>query len=255
MALGLRCRGLRGLDLAGERLVVMRHDVDNLWGIYGRGLASRVKKLANYAYLALSPVRLRSLLPGFLECVLEVVDLERDYGARSTFFFRVPTAPTRELARELVSKGFEIGYHSDRNDTFDSFLRDLRLLERLAGVKVLGFTKHGHSPVRDGGPWDEGKFVEYGVRAGLKYLAQGEGHPDWELPRVVGGLVVFGHHVTLRRCRIEDVRAYVRSRRLPLILVHPEDISAPGEREKFEEVLSMGRAVSVAEVLRALGAI
>ncbi|RLE74741.1 MAG: hypothetical protein DRJ56_06895, partial [Thermoprotei archaeon] len=112
-----------------------------------------------------------------------------------------------------------------------------------------------HSPVRSGGPWDESRFVEYGVRAGLKYLAQGEGHPDWELPRVVGGLVVFGHHVTLRRCRIEDVRAYVRSRRLPLILVHPEDISAPGEREKFEEVLSMGRAVSVAEVLRALGAI
>ncbi len=238
-----------------EKIIVMRHDVDSIWSVYEPGIKGRFKRYLNHLYIQLSPIRLRNVIPNYLENVLMTMDIEKDYNATATYFFRLPTAPTREIVRELLSKGHEIGYHSDRNYSFETFLHDLRLLEKLTGCRIVGFTKHGRSISRNGGPWSEKKFIDYGIRAGLKYLAQGVGHWDWEYPRSVRGLIVFGHHITLKRISKKLMKKYVKSRSLPLVLVHPEDISIRKVREMFEELLSLGKVVSVIEALKILGLI
>ena len=234
---------------SSEKLIVLRHDVDNIWSIYKSGIKGRGMKILNYSLMLFPSTTIRQLLPNYLDTVLELVDLEKDYGATSTFFFRVCTAPTKRILNELLKSNCEIGYHSDRNRSFEEFYRDLLALKRMVGYEIFGFTKHGYSPVRSGGPWDEAKFIEYGVKAKLKYLAQGEGHPDWEYPKVIRGLLVFGHHITLKKCSKEQVKEYVERRKVPLILVHPEDLSIPGIKEMFEELLTMGRGVSVINFL------
>jgi len=232
-----------------EKIIILRHDVDNIWSIYKRGIKGKIAKVLNYSFLLLSPTDIREFIPNYLHTVLELIDLEKDYGATSTFFFRVCTTPTRYILSEILRLGCEVGYHSDRNRCFREFYEDLLALQRMTRVRILGFTKHGYSPVRSGGPWNELKFVEYGIKAKLRYLAQGEGHPEWEYPKVVKGLILFGHHITLKKCSRKQAREYIKRREVPLILVHPEDLSIPGVKESFEEVLTMGRCVSVIKAL------
>ena len=233
-----------------EKIIILRHDVDNIWSIYKRGIKGKIAKVLNYSFLLLSPMDIREFVPNYLHTVLELIDLEKDYGATSTFFFRVCTAPTRYILNEILKSGCEVGYHSDRNRCFKEFYEDLLTLQKMVRIRILGFTKHGYSPVRSGGPWNEVKFIEYGVRAKLKYLAQGEGHPKWEYPKVIQGLIVFGHHITLKKCPMVKAKEYIERRKTPLVLVHPEDLSIPGIKNMFEEILTMGRGVSVVEFLR-----
>jgi len=233
-----------------EKLIVLRHDVDNIWSIYKRGFSGKVTKVLNYGFMLIPSITVRHMLPNYLDTVLELIDLEKDYGATSTFFFRTCTSPNKRVLTEVIKHGCEVGYHSDRNASFKEFYNDLVTLKRIVGHEILGFTKHGYSPVRSGGPWDETKFIEYGVKAGLKYLAQGEGHPRWKYPKTIRGLIVFGHHITLKKCSTIEVREYVKGRECPLVLVHPEDLSIPGVKSMFEEMLTMGRGVSVVDFLR-----
>lgn len=227
-----------------EKVIVLRHDVDNIFGIFS-GKFKIIKKILNYSYLALNVVNLRHVIPKYLSFLETIIDLERTYGAGSTFFFRPSTIPTHKFLKELKRPEFEIAYHSDSNKTFNEFYRGLKFVERMTNTKIHGFTKHGKAPVRGGGEWDERKFIAYGVKAGLKYLAQGVDHPDWELPQNINGLLVFGHHVTLRRVNIDQLKSYVMSKKYPLILVHPEEILVKDVREKFETLLTMGRCISV----------
>lgn len=238
------------LESLNEKIIIMRHDVDSIWNVYGEGKLTKIKKFINHAYIQLSPLRARYFIPNYLENVWLSIDLEKEYNARASYFFRVPTAPTKEIVKELLRNHHEIGYHSDRNFNFKAFYNDLKTLERIVGVKIIGFTKHGRSPTRDGGPWIEEKFINYGIRAGLKYIAQGEGHFDWELPHVIRGIIVFGHHVTPKRSKPNEVKEYIKRKKLPMILVHPEDI--PLIKGLFEEILTMGRIVSVKEALKIL---
>ncbi len=237
----------------GEKILLIRHDVDNIFDIYSPN-SSKFKKFLNYlAILSFSKYGfLRSILPGYLHHLWDVLDVEVKYDVKATFFFRVVTAPTMNLRDALITRGHEIAYHSDRNSRFEDFLLDLKYLERAVKITVKGFTKHGFSPVRSGGMWNEKLFISYGVNAGLKYLAQGSGHPDWEVPRKVKGLWVFGHHITLKKISLASAEKYVRARALPLILVHPEDLFIKGEMEKFENVVSRGKCVTFIELIRVL---
>ncbi len=236
----------------GEKIVILRHDVDNIYDIFGGGLSGLMKKVANYVILA-APVSLAKIAPGSLDHIEDLLDIEGKYGATASYFFRPVTIPDPGLREKLIASGHEIGYHSDNNRDFNEFLKGLKALEENTGVRIKGFTKHGYSPVRSGGPWSERLFIGYGIGAGLEYLAQGSGHPEWAVPRLAySKLWLFGHKVTLKKSSIDAVQEYVKRNLLPMILIHPEDLSIRGEPEKLEAVLSFARGVSVKEVIKVL---
>lgn len=238
-----------------EKVILIRHDVDNLFDIYGKGFSKRVKKAINYAFIGISSVSIAavSLLPIRLDHLWEVLDLERTYNAQATYFFRTITMPSPKLCKVLLEEGHEIAYHSDRNRIFEEFYKDLKMIENKLGVTIHGFTKHGYAPLGSGGPWIKEKFIGYGLKAGLKYFAQGVGNPEWGLPRLINKkLWYFGHHITLKKCKSEEVERYIKNRVLPLILVHPEDLFIEGEREKFERIFSLGRAITIIELVTLL---
>ncbi len=243
------------LSEIGEKVVILRHDVDNIYGIYRPRRGAKVVKALNYGLLALLSLapRLRYAIPYYEEHVEEIIDLEKAYGARATYFFRVVTLPKPRLLNTLKALGHEVAYHSDRNRSFHEWFEDLKYVEKeLRVLKVKGFTKHGHSIIRDGGPWNEDKFVEYAAKAKLKYLAQGEGHMEWELPRRIRGVWVFGHHVTLKKVSLKHAIRYIETRCLPMVLAHPEDVLIPGEKEKLEHILSRRRGISVITAINSI---
>ncbi len=238
-----------------EKVILIRHDVDNLLDIYGEGVSRRIKKVINHVFIGISSVNIDvvSLLPARLNHLWEVLDLEKAYDAQTSYFFRTITTPSPELYRVLLERKHEVAYHSDRNHTFKEFYKDLKRIENKLRVTIYGFTKHGYAPLRSGGPWVREKFIGYGLKAGLKYLAQGVGNPEWELPRLINKkLWYFGHHVTLKKSRMKEVERYIKNRTLPLILIHPEDLFIKGEREKFERVLSLGRAITIINLITLL---
>lgn len=240
----------------GERIVVLRHDVDNIYGIYRPGFRQKIVKPINYALLALMTlsVKLRYLIPFYENHIQELLDVESKYGAKASYFFRVITLPRQSLLRKLIAEGHEIGYHSDRNSSFHQWFGDLKTLERELNVHIHGFTKHGHSLVRDGGIVEEDLLINYASKAKLLYFAQGEGHEDWNLPKKINNVWVFGHHITLKKASIENVRKYLE-RCIPLILIHPEDIFIKGERAKLEYVLANRKGISVINLIRIINKI
>jgi len=70
-----------------------------------------------------------------------------------------------------------------------------------------------------------------------------------EIPKKSKRLMGFGHHRTLKKVKPREIKEYVSQESLPLILVHPEDLSIPGEKEKFEETLTLGRVKPIIEVV------
>ena len=97
--------------------------------------------------------------------------------------------------------------------------------------------------------WNEKKMVEFAKKANLKYLAQGVDHKDWEKPQVVDGVYLFGHHLTIKDAKIEDMIQYIESNKLPMLLLHPEDLFINGVKEKFLKILKVAKAVSVKDAL------
>ncbi|MCC6004770.1 MAG: hypothetical protein LM590_10565 [Thermofilum sp.] len=238
----------------GERVAILRYDVDNVLNVYKPSTYNKLVKISNLAIeiAMLSTTKFRFLFPLYENHLSELIDIEKEYNAHGTFFFRIITLPTPKILNVIRSQGDEIGYHSDRNESFETWYEDLIKMEKNLGIKVLGYTKHGMSRVRSGGMWDEKKFIAFAKLANLKYFAQGAGHPEWELPRRVKGVWVFGHHITLKHASWNDVVMYVKGRCLPMLLVHPEDLGIPGVKEKLEYVLSQRRGVEVIRVVKTL---
>jgi peptidoglycan/xylan/chitin deacetylase (PgdA/CDA1 family) len=238
----------------GEEIVAIRHDVDNIYGIYRPYRFPKMVKAINYGFLALlslSP-RLRYIVPYYMEHMPILLDIEERYGARATYFFRPVTLPKRSLLRELKSRGHELAYHSDRNDSYETWLHDLRYVEKALGEKVYGVAKHGYSIVRSGGYQSIETIIDYASRAGLKYVGAGvrsglspEGRGP---PFKTSNVWVFRHHITLKFTPFPKLKQYL-DRCVPMILIHPEDIFIPGENEKLEYILSKRKGVTLIDII------
>jgi peptidoglycan/xylan/chitin deacetylase (PgdA/CDA1 family) len=198
---------------------------------------------------------LKKKIPGYLEALQDLLQLEHDHQARATFFFRTVTCPTRDILKTLHGDGHEIAYHADRIATFQDFDKDLSFIEQETCQRghVRGFTKHGYARFRSGGAWDEGKMIQFAKMAGLKYIAQGVRHLDWSLPRVIDGVCVFGHHRTVKDCGLDEMLHYIDSSDMPLLLLHPEDLFIDGVKEKFVKILKFAQAIPVIDAIRLVG--
>ena len=87
---------------------------------------------------------------------LAFAELEKGFGFRSTFYFRVDTkAFNLSIMRQLQDEGFEVGYHfntldrcgGDFNKAIALFERELNML-REAGIKVETVCSHGDPRVK-----------------------------------------------------------------------------------------------------------
>ncbi len=238
----------------GERILVLRHDVDNVYDIAG-GRSPFAKKIANFILLASGRIGdLASLItPSRLDHLQMILDLEEAQGARATFFFRSVTAPTEKLASKLEGSGHRVGYHADDVCVKD-FIGDLSFLERISNRKPRSFTGHGFAKIRGGGKYDEKLMIALGRIAGLDILAQGSGHPEWAVPRRIAGIWVFGHSRSLKKSVLEEIIEYATGPRIPLLLIHPEDLwKEEGNGWKwFEVLLSKFRCLPVEEVVDVL---
>ncbi len=228
-----------------DGFIILRHDVDNPF-LYRKSL---FQKILNRVYLSNPEFPGKEHFPTYLEAVKTLLKLEKRFSAKATFFFRTVTYPTYDLIKELRDGKHEVAYHADRDKTFREFHEDLKKVQNRTKMTISGFTKHGISKHRSGGHWDEKKMIEYGNKANLKYLAQGESHPGWETPQLVNGVYVFGHHKTIWKESIEELTRYIESNKWPMLLLHPEDLIINGVKEKFIKILSMTKAISVREAL------
>ncbi len=236
-----------------EEVVVIRHDVDNIYGIYRPYRFPKIVKAINYGFLALLSITpsFRYIVPLYLEHIPVVLDIERQYGARASYFFRPITVPKGDIIRDLKKDGHELAYHSDRNKNYNEWLKDLKFIEKTLKVKVQGFTKHGYSIVRGGGivPFD--KLVEYASRAGLKYIGSSMNPRGTGPPHKYNGIWIFSHEITLKHTPWSKLKRYINSC-TPLVLIHPEDLFIPGEMDKFEYILSRKRGISAIELINLL---
>ena len=98
--------------------------------------------------------------------VKEIMELEERYGFRSTFFFSTELYPLNKVAkecRELVQKGWEIGYHLVYNDKMQKnnsveFLRKKREdLERVTGSRIFGIRNGKRKRTRVFNNWQIGE--------------------------------------------------------------------------------------------------
>ena len=87
---------------------------------------------------------------------LAFAELEKGFGFRSTFYFRVDTkAFNLSIMRQLQDEGFEVGYHfntldrcgGDFNKAIALFERELNML-REAGIRVETVCSHGDPRVK-----------------------------------------------------------------------------------------------------------
>ncbi|MGI0021837.1 MAG: hypothetical protein ACRD9Q_03150 [Nitrososphaeraceae archaeon] len=228
-----------------EMFFILRHDVDSPF-VYRKGL---FKRTLNKIYLSYPALPGKELFPGHLEALRLALEIEEEYNAKGTFFFRTVTLPTRNLQAKIIQNGHEIAFHADRITTFQEFQEDLNILLEKTKCRILGFTKHGFAKVRGGGEWNENKMIEYANLARLKYLAQGVEHPDWDGPRMVKGVYSFGHHLTVWNSTLDDMITYIKNGKSPMLLLHPEDLFIDGVKDKFIAILKVAKAITVSTAL------
>ena len=235
----------------GEDIVVIRHDVDNIYGIYRSYRFPKLVKAFNYSFMSIISISssFRYLVPFYLEHIPIVMDIEKHYSATATYFFRPITVPRKNLVKELKSRGHELAYHSDRNMNYKVWFNDLKFVEKKLDTKVQGFTKHGYSIIRSGGLLPLEILIEYANKAELKYIGIGLNQPTTGLPHKINNIWVFDHEITLKFTPWNKLKEYIKNC-IPLILVHPEDLFIPGEMDKFEYILSKKKGVSIIKFLK-----
>lgn len=228
------------------KIVILRHDVDSPF-VYRKNF---LKKALNRIYLSNSELPGKSIMPGYLEALNYLLELEAKFQAPGTFFFRTVTCPSSEIVRKMLAQKHEIAFHADRIDLFENFQNDLNKLQESMNLKIDGFSKHGFAKVRSGGSWDENRMIRYANLAKLKYLAQGVDHPDWEEPKLIDGVFIFGHHKTIKDTDFDDLVSYVKSKKWPMLMLHPEDLFIKGVEEKFLKILQFVKTITVKESLK-----
>lgn len=234
------------MKYGGNHAFILRHDVDSPF-VYRKNV---FKKLANRIYLSDPDLPGRKFLPGYHEALKTILEIEKKFDARASFFFRTVTSPPPEIVRRLIAEGHEVAYHADRIATFEEFKEDLVALRQKTGCAIDGFTKHGYAKVRSGGQWDEKKMVEYAKLANLRYLAQGEDHEDLDMPQLVDGVYLLGHHMTVKDRGLDEMLGYIKSHEWPMLMIHPEDLYIEGVRDKFVNILGTAKAIPVGAALK-----
>jgi len=148
---GLRVEYPRGSPFC----ICLTHDIDHVYRSAGAKLLASLRNLgkgqAGEAVRELAKARSRKI-PWWN--FTDIQALEENYGAKSTFFFKVQDESQRDFSyratdvereiRDLSSSGWEIGFHGGFEDyeSPDRIRAKAGLLGEIAGKKVEGYRSH-----------------------------------------------------------------------------------------------------------------
>lgn len=124
--------------------VLLTHDVD--WSIHGPGVEHILARRDRFSYETILKVIEEGYNPYFN--IPELMDFEDMYGVRSTFFFRcvyddgTSIEFYRNVLRELINGGWEIGIHINDASTLESIISEKKIIEDIIGMDVYGSRVH-----------------------------------------------------------------------------------------------------------------
>jgi peptidoglycan/xylan/chitin deacetylase (PgdA/CDA1 family) len=115
--------------------VILTHDVD--WPPQGPGVNHVLARRERFDETVISRVVREGFNP--YNGISELMNIERELGVRSTFFFRpkyddgVSIEDYQETVRDLVRGRWEIGVHVNDASTLESIAEEKKIVERVAG--------------------------------------------------------------------------------------------------------------------------
>ena len=124
--------------------LILTHDVD--WPLHGPGTAHVLARKDRFAPEIIRKVQDEGFNPYY--GVPKVMEIEEQFGVRSTFLFRPryddgsEVGDYKQTMRELISGGWEIGLHCNKTSTVEEVRGEKQLVESAAGQTVFGTRIH-----------------------------------------------------------------------------------------------------------------
>lgn len=144
--------------------VIITHDID--WPIKGPGRHHILQRKERFDEATISKITRDETYNPYYG-IPEMMELEEKHGLRSTFFFRPayddgsPVNQYRQVIRDLVDGGWEVGVHINDAELLSSIKNEKEAVERVTGRPVQGSRVH-YLKIR----FDDLFLLE---KAGLKY--------------------------------------------------------------------------------------
>jgi len=156
-------------------IILLRIDVDNAYVAYERNKLKRFFKLVlNYLNENYWVPHLKIL--GYNECFYKFMDLILELGINASIFFKTITLPNDEnTVKTLIDKNYDLGLHLLSATTYDEFIKELNVVEKVLRTKVVGFSKHGggRRKLSRKHAWEYkvNEYLRWGIKAGLLYFS------------------------------------------------------------------------------------
>jgi len=170
--------------------VFLSHDVD--WPLKGPGIRHILERRERFSDEIIRRVLTEKYNPYFN--IPEIMSIEEKFGVRSTFFFRpfyddYSTVDCyADVIKELIRGGWEVGVHLNSVSTVTEVAKEVKAIERIANVKVLGSRVHYlRINVKDYWKlWKAGVFYD----SSLKYLKHTISVRDMDY-KIISNVIVF----------------------------------------------------------------
>jgi hypothetical protein len=217
--------------------LVVRIDVDRPYGRepLWRHVASRISSDVGF------PV-VQSF--GYLRELEQMLGWLEERRVKAHVFFRRCTLPTRRILAAIDRGGHRVGLHLEDSRSFESFVGEVRDLERHTGRRVRSMSKHGSGDRKYGrrhhAPYEPEKYLRWAQQAGVELVLGNLEDPTLPGGRPVPGVTFFPAAFWLEP-HWRDTSTYTipwlidQARRQDVVLlVHPENVIAdPGLSRDF----------------------
>lgn len=211
--------------------LIVRIDVDRPYGRQGlvRHIASRVS--SDYVLPRMGWLRYLDEL----KIILEILEAN---GKQAHVFFRKCTYPTPEICERMREGGHTFGLHLENSRSEETFIEELRSLERRLGQRVQEFSKHGSGKLHLGRyhhpPYEPQRYLPWAKAAGMKMFLGNLEDPELG-PVQDGNLTYFPaafwlepHWRDTKRFPIEWLLEHAAARDV-VMLLHPDNVTASPE--------------------------
>lgn len=131
---------------------------------------------------------------GYLHDLRDILQILNNKNIHAYIFFRKCTLPTRPILK-LIYEGKHIpGLHLENSKNYHTFRNELKIIEQKLKQKITVFSKHGSGKNKYGinhyPPYEPEKYIEWGIRVGIKYFFGNYENPELK-NYLVNGLSVF----------------------------------------------------------------
>lgn len=211
--------------------LIIRIDVDRPYGKQGfvRHVASRVA--SDYYLPRLSWLR-------YLEELETILRILNQHGRQAWVFFRKCTYPTAAVRALMDAGGHQYGLHLENSRSAETFQEELSALQRVLGLPIAAFSKHGSGRLHLGrhhhAPYEPERYLPWAARSGMRFFFGNQEDPRIA-PERREGLLYFPSAFWLEpywrdaaRFPLEWLLAEAKHRDIVLLL-HPDNVTSSPE--------------------------